>query len=61
MTVWSNYTLAGHVWPTTAFSVARESIQEKSSNLKLVEKRVKFICLTELLVLDKVHLYKNNE
>jgi len=41
-TVWANYRPAGHVWPTTAFSVARGSIQEKSSNLKFVEKRVRF-------------------
>jgi len=42
--------------PATAFSVARGSIQQKSSNLKFVEKRVRF----ELLALDKVHLHKNN-
>jgi len=47
--------------PSTAFSDARGSIQEKSSNLKFVEKCVRLICLTELLALDKVHLHKNNE
>ena len=41
------------MWPTTAFSVARGSIQEKSSNLKFVEKRV-------MLRLGKVHLHKSN-
>jgi len=40
-TVWSNYRPAGRMWPATAFSVARGSIQDKSSNLKFVEKRVR--------------------
>ena len=39
--VWSNYRPAGHMWPATAFSVARGIIQEKSSYLKFVEKRVR--------------------
>jgi len=29
-----NYRLPGHMWPTAAFSVARGSIQKKSSNLR---------------------------
>jgi len=39
ISVWSNYRLMGRMWPATAFSVARGRIQEKSSNLKFVEKR----------------------
>jgi len=39
--VWFNYRLAGRMWPPTAFSVARGSIQEKSSNQKYVEKRMR--------------------
>jgi len=39
--VWSNYRPAGRMWPATAFSVTRGSIQKKSSNLKYVEKRVR--------------------
>jgi len=39
--VWSNYRTAGCMWPATAFSVARGSIQKKSSNFKFVEKRVR--------------------
>jgi len=38
-TVLSNHRSACRMWPDTAFSVGRGSIQEKSSNLKLVEKR----------------------
>jgi len=38
--VWSNYSLAGSMWPATAFSMACWRIQEKSSNQKFVEKRV---------------------
>jgi len=51
------------MWPATSLSVTRGSIHEKSSNLKFVEQRVRlhYICLTELLELDKVHLHKNNE
>jgi len=41
------------MWPVTAFPVARGSIQEKSSNLKFVEKRVR-------LQLGKVHFHKSN-
>ena len=52
-TIWPNYRPADRMWPTTAFSVARGSIQEKSSNLKFVEKRV-------MLRLGKVHLHKSN-
>jgi len=49
------------MWPVTAFSVSRGSIQKKSSNFKFAEKRaeVTFVCI-ELLALDKVHLHKNN-
>jgi len=47
------------MWPVTAFSVARGSIQEKSTNLKFDEK-CGYICVTELLALDKMHLHKNN-
>ena len=36
-------------------------IQEKSSYLIFVENVWGYICLTELLALDKVHLRKNNE
>ena len=39
--MWSNYSPAGRLWHAAAFSVARGSIQKKSSNLKFVEKRVK--------------------
>ena len=59
--VWSNYRPADRMWPATPFPVARGSIQEKPSNLKFVEKGVSYICLTELLALDKVHLHMNNE
>jgi len=52
-TTWSNYRPVGHMWPATAFSVVLGSIQEKSSNLKFVEKRVR-------LHLDKVHFHKSN-
>jgi len=52
---------AAHESIFRAFSVARGSIQEKSTNLKFAEKFVRSICLTELLALDKVHLHKNNE
>jgi len=42
------------MWPATALSVARGSNQEKSSNLLFLEKRVRlYVCLTELLALDK--------
>ena len=41
ISVWSNYRPAGRMCPATAFSVARGSVQEKSSNLKFVEKRVR--------------------
>ena len=61
--VWFNCRPAGRMWPTTPFSVARERIQEKSSNPKFDEKRDYIwgnICLTELLALDKVHLHTNN-
>jgi len=37
----SNYRPASRMWSAAAFSVAPGSIQEKSSNLKFVEKRVK--------------------
>ena len=40
--VWSNYRPPGRMWPATAFSVTRGSIQEKSLNQKFVEKRVRF-------------------
>ena len=40
--VWSNYRPAGRVWPATAFSLARRSIQEKSSNLRFLEKACVF-------------------
>jgi len=48
--------------PQQRFQWPGGSIQEKSSNLKFVEKRVekRYICLAELLALDKVHLHKNN-
>ena len=59
--VWSNYSPAGRVWPATAFSVAHGSIQEKPSNTKFVEKRVRLHLSVELLVLDKAHLRKNNK
>ena len=36
--MWSNYRPVGRMWPATAFSGARGSIQEKSSHLKFVEK-----------------------
>jgi len=40
--MWSNYRLAGcMLWSATMFWAARGSIQKKSSNLKLVEKRVR--------------------
>jgi len=39
--VWSNYRPAGHMWSAAAFSVARGSIKETSSNLNFVEKRVR--------------------
>jgi len=39
--MWSNYRLTGHMWLATVFSVALGSIQEKSSNLIFVEKRVR--------------------
>jgi len=52
-TLWFNYRAMGRMWPTTAFSVTRRSIQEKSSNLKLVEKCVR-------LHLDKVHFHNSN-
>jgi len=32
---------AGRMWPTTVFSVTRGSIQEKSSNVKYVDKRMR--------------------
>jgi len=41
------------MWPATVFSVALRSIQEKSSNLIFVEKRVRSH-------LDKVHFHKIN-
>jgi len=37
------------MWPATVFSVPRESIQNKTSNLKYVEKRV------------RLHLFSLNE
>jgi len=43
----------GRMWLTTAFSVAIGSIQEKSSNVIFVEKRV-------TSRLDKVHFHKSN-
>ena len=44
-TVWSNYRPAGRMWTATTFSVAGGSIQKKSSNLKLVENRVRlYLC-----------------
>ena len=50
------------MWPAEAFSVARESIHEKSSNLKLFERCVRLhlfgICLIRFLALDKVYLHK---
>jgi len=49
------------MWPTTALSVARGSIQEKTSNLKMLKSERGYIGLTEFLALDKVHLHKNNE
>jgi len=39
--IWSNYRPMCRMWPATAFSVARGSIQEISANLKFVEKRVR--------------------
>jgi len=39
--VWSSYRPAGRMWPATTFSVARGSIQKKSSILKFVEKHVR--------------------
>jgi len=50
---------ASPMWPATAFSVARGMIQEKSSNH--LSHWIDYICLTELLALDKVHLHKYNE
>jgi len=58
--VWSNYRPAVCMWPATAFSVARGSIQQKSSNLKFLKSVWVYICLTELLALDKENLHKNN-
>ena len=49
-TMWSSYRPAGRIWPATVFSVALGSIQEKSSNLIFVEKRVRSH-------LDKVHFH----
>ena len=37
--VWSNYRAADRMWTATAFSVARGSVQEKSSKLKFDENR----------------------
>jgi len=39
--VWYNYSPSGRKCPDTTFSVARGSIQERSSNLKFVVKRVR--------------------
>ena len=49
--MWSNYRPIGHMWPATMFLVARGSTQEKSSNLKFVDKRMR-------LHLDKEHFHK---
>jgi len=49
------------IWPATAFSVARGSIQKKLQIWNLLKSVWGYICFTELLALDKVHLYKNNE
>jgi len=46
--------------PATAFSVACGTIQEKSSNMKFVEKWLGCICLMELLMLDKVYRHMSN-
>jgi len=51
--MWSNYRLVGCMWLATVFSVALGSIQEKSSNLMFVQKRVRSH-------LDKVHFHKSN-
>ena len=59
--VWSNYRPAGRMWPATVFSVARGSIQENVQIWNLWKNVRGYICLTELLELDKMHLCKNKE
>jgi len=49
------------VWPATTFSVARGRIQEKSSNLRLAEKRVRLHLSHWIACAGKMHLHKNNE
>jgi len=49
------------MWPAAAFSVVEEAFRKNIEIWNLLKTVWTYICLTELLAVDKVRLHKNNE